>query len=149
MIAGRGTTRPQRSGLTAADIASGDGFGCSAAIAAATAIVSARYCATGMWGVRPRDSNGLALSQNRMFCIPVPVVGVPAIPPGRVVLRIAQVGVQLALQGALEHDLGQPAEQPARPSQRQALGPGPPASCRASSSSAASACRVPEFGHRS
>jgi len=84
-----------------------------------------------------------------MFCIPVPVVGVPAIPPGRVVLRIAQVGVQLALQGALEHDLGQPAEQPARPSQRQALGPGPPASCRASSSSAASACRVPEFGHRS
>ena len=48
MIAGPGTTWPRRSGLTAADTAPGDGFGCSAATAAATAVVSARYRATEM-----------------------------------------------------------------------------------------------------
>ena len=54
--------------------------------------------------------------------VPVPVTGVPAVPARRVMLRIPQVSIQLAFQGALEHDLGQPAQQAARPGQRQALG---------------------------
>lgn len=36
-------------------------------------------------------------------------------------LRVAEMGVHLAFQGALEHDLGQPAQQAARPGQLQAL----------------------------
>jgi len=45
--------------------------------------------------------------------------------PGRVMLRIAEMGIHLALQRTLKHDLGQPAQQAARPGQRQALGPHP------------------------
>jgi hypothetical protein len=40
-------------------------------------------------------------------------------------LRIAEMGIHLALQRTLKHDLGQPAQQAARPGQRQALGPHP------------------------
>jgi hypothetical protein len=56
---------------------------------------------------------------------PLPVPGVPAVPPGRVIAGIAQVSVHLTLQGALQHDLRQPAQQPARPGQRQPLRPRP------------------------
>ena len=49
-----------------------DGFGCSAAITAATAIASAATALRGwtpwIWGARPRDSNGLVLIQNRQLC---------------------------------------------------------------------------------
>jgi hypothetical protein len=38
---------------------------------------------------------------------------------------ILQVGVHLAFQGALQHDLGQPAQQPVRAGQAQPLFPGP------------------------
>jgi hypothetical protein len=36
-------------------------------------------------------------------------------------LRIAEMGIHLALQRTLKHDLGQPAQQAARPGQRQAV----------------------------
>jgi len=48
----------------------GNGFGCSAPIAAATAIVSPHYRATGwtpaIWGTHQEMATGLALVQNRM-----------------------------------------------------------------------------------
>lgn len=48
------------------------------------------------------------------------------------------MGIHLALQ----HDLGQPDQQAARPGQRQALGPHPLSSCRTSSRPAVSAASV-------
>jgi hypothetical protein len=69
---------------------------------------------------------------------PVTVAGVPAIAAGRIMLGVAEMGVQLALESSFQDDLGEPAKQAARPGQGQALGPGPLGQLPASSSSAAS-----------
>jgi hypothetical protein len=55
----------------------------------------------------------------------MPVAGVTAVPARRVVLGVAQVSVQLALLGAVQHRLGQPTQQPALPGQLQAFRAGP------------------------
>ena len=56
---------------------------------------------------------------------PVPVPGIPAVPPVRGMLFIAQVIVQLAFQGTLDHHLGQLPEQAAVTGQLQPAGPRP------------------------
>ena len=61
---------------------------------------------------RHRDLHRPHVGDHRLG--PVPVAGVPAIPPGRVMPRVSQVGIHLVFQGTLEHDLGQPAQQAAR-----------------------------------
>ena len=45
---------------------------------------------------------------------PVAITGIAAITVRGVVLAVAEMVIQLALQGALDHHLGQPAEQAAR-----------------------------------
>jgi hypothetical protein len=55
----------------------------------------------------------------------VAVAGITAIPARRVILLIAEVVIQLALQGAFDHHLGQPAQQPALAGQLQPAGAGP------------------------
>ena len=55
----------------------------------------------------------------------VAVAGITAIAAFRVVLGIAEVVVQLALQGALDDHLGQPAQQAALAGQPQPARPGP------------------------
>src|SRR5215831_7026477 len=56
---------------------------------------------------------------------PVTIAGIAAITAFRIVPGIAQVIVQLAFQGALDHHLGQPAQQPAFTGQLQPAGAGP------------------------
>ena len=53
------------------------------------------------------------------------VAGIAAITPRRVILLVAEMIVELALEGALDHHLGQPAEQAALAGQLQPAGPGP------------------------
>jgi hypothetical protein len=55
----------------------------------------------------------------------VPIAGIAAVAACRVVLAIAEVVIELALQGALDHHLGQPPQQAALAGQLQAAGPGP------------------------
>jgi hypothetical protein len=55
----------------------------------------------------------------------VAVAGIAAIPPRRVVLAVAEVVIQLAFQGTLDHHLGQLAQQPALARQLQPAGAGP------------------------
>jgi hypothetical protein len=55
----------------------------------------------------------------------VPIAGIAAITAGRVMLPIAEVIIQLALQGALDHHLGQLPQQPALTGQLQPAGAGP------------------------
>src|SRR5450755_3953126 len=57
---------------------------------------------------------------------PVAIAGIPAIAPGRIVLAVTEVVIQLALQGALDHHLGQLPQQPALAGQPQPARPGPP-----------------------
>jgi hypothetical protein len=56
---------------------------------------------------------------------PVPIAGIAAITAGRVMLAVAEVVIQLALQGTLDHHLGQPAQQPALAGQLQPAAAGP------------------------
>ena len=53
------------------------------------------------------------------------ITGIAAIAACRVVLAIAEMVIQLAFQGALDHHLGQPAQQPALTGQLQPAGAGP------------------------
>ena len=55
----------------------------------------------------------------------VAVAGIPAIAPGRVVLAIAEVIIELPLQGAFDHHLGQLPQQPALTGQLQPARAGP------------------------
>ena len=57
---------------------------------------------------------------------PVPITGVAAIAARGVRLAIAEVVIHLAFQGALDHHLGQLAQQPALAGQLQPAGTGPP-----------------------
>ena len=57
--------------------------------------------------------------------VPVPVAGIPAITARRVILLIAQVIVELALQRALDDHLGQHAQQPALAGELQPARAGP------------------------
>jgi hypothetical protein len=59
------------------------------------------------------------LGQDRLGAMPV--AGVAAIPARRVVLGIAQVGVHLALQRALQHQPGHALQQPVRAGQADPL----------------------------
>jgi hypothetical protein len=61
----------------------------------------------------------------RLNSYPVAITGITAIAACRVMLGIAQMVIHLALQGALDDHLGQPAEQTALASQLQAVRPGP------------------------
>ena len=63
------------------------------------------------------------LGQHRLG--PVPVAGVAAVPPGRVVLVVAEVVGDLALQRGLQHPLGQLRQQPALAGQLQPARAGP------------------------
>ncbi len=54
----------------------------------------------------------------------VPVAGVPPVPASRVVLVIAEMVGHLTLQGALQHQLGHPAQQPIRADQIHPLSTG-------------------------
>ncbi len=56
---------------------------------------------------------------------PGPVAAVAAVPALGIVLLVAEVIGDLALQGRLQHPLGQHLQQPALPGQLQPLGPGP------------------------
>ena len=72
---------------------------------------------------RHRDLHRPGLGEHRLG--PAPVAGIAAIAAFRVVLGIAEVIIQLAFQGALDHHLGQPAQQAALAGQLQPAGPGP------------------------
>jgi hypothetical protein len=56
---------------------------------------------------------------------PVPIAGIASITASRVVLLITEVVIELALQGALDHHLGQLAQQPALAGELQPARPGP------------------------
>jgi hypothetical protein len=56
---------------------------------------------------------------------PVAITGIAAVAARRVVLAIAEMVIQLAFQGALDHHLGQLAQQAALPGQLQPAGAGP------------------------
>jgi hypothetical protein len=56
---------------------------------------------------------------------PVTIAGIAAIAAGRVVLAIAEMIIHLAFQGALDHHLGQPAQQAALAGQLQPAGARP------------------------
>ena len=64
------------------------------------------------------------LGQHRLGS--VPVAGVPAVAPGRVVAAVAQVVGELALERGLDQPLGQLREQPALAGQLQPAGTGTP-----------------------
>jgi hypothetical protein len=72
---------------------------------------------------RHRELHRPGIGEHRLG--PVAIAGIPAIAAFRIVLGIAQVVVQLALQGALDHHLGQLAQQPALAGQLQPAGAGP------------------------
>src|SRR5215469_16480485 len=72
---------------------------------------------TGITVPRHADLHRSGLGEYRLA--PVAVAGIAAITAGRVILSVAQMVVQLALQGALDHHLGQPAQQPALAGQLQ------------------------------
>ncbi len=69
------------------------------------------------------DLHRADLGQHRLG--PGAVAGVPAIAARRLVRLIAQLLGELRLQSCLQHRLGQPRQQPARPDQVHALGLGP------------------------
>jgi hypothetical protein len=56
---------------------------------------------------------------------PVPVAGIPAITPFRVVLAVAEVVIELPFQGTLDHHFRQLAQQPALAGQPQPASAGP------------------------
>jgi hypothetical protein len=64
------------------------------------------------------------LGQHRLGA--VPVTGVPAVAPGRVVAVVAQMVGNLALQRGLDQPLGELGQQPALTGELQAALPGPP-----------------------
>ena len=72
---------------------------------------------------RHRDFHRPGLGEHGLG--PVAVAGIAAITPGRVVLAIAEMIIHLAFQCALDHHLGQPAQQPALTGQLQPAGAGP------------------------
>jgi len=69
------------------------------------------------------SSTGPGIGEHRLG--PVAIAGIPAIAAFRVMLGIAQVVIQLTFQGALDHHLGQAAQQPALAGQLQPAGAGP------------------------
>jgi hypothetical protein len=73
---------------------------------------------------------------------PVPVTGVPATAPGRVMPGIAETGIHPALQRTLEHDLGQRPTRPPGPVSDRPPARTRSASCRTSSRSAVSAASI-------
>ena len=52
------------------------------------------------------------------------IAGITAVAAFRVVLAVAEMVIQLAFQGAFDHHLGQPAQQPALAGQLQLAGAG-------------------------
>ena len=72
---------------------------------------------------RHRDLHRPGLGDYRLR--PAPIAGIAAVPPGRVVLAIAEVVVHLALERALDDHLGQLPQQAALAGQLQPAGPGP------------------------
>jgi hypothetical protein len=78
---------------------------------------------TGIPAPRHRELHRPGLSQHSLA--PVTVAGITAVAAGRVILLIAEMVIELALQGTLDHHLGQLAQQPPRTGQLQPAGAGP------------------------
>ncbi len=78
---------------------------------------------TGITVPRHADLHRPGLSQHRLAA--VAIAGITAIAARRVILLIAQMVVQLALQRALDHHLGELAQQPALTGQLQPTRAGP------------------------
>jgi hypothetical protein len=72
---------------------------------------------------RHRNLHRARLGKHRLR--PVAITGIAAITARRVVLAVAEMVIQLALQGALDHHLGQATEQAAFAGQLQPARPGP------------------------